>query len=222
MPLNLLATLIAPTLLVSVGLVWLHDVRWAFFLYVFGACGAVPWLLLRATPLRQGIGLPFRRPGLRAAIAFLLFGPGFLGLYSLFRAQLTAPEPYLESLVRLGWPTQHSTLALVLFATLVPLFEEWWWRGQALPRCVARFGTRAGVLVAASGFASYHLVVLWQLYTPGLALLRFTGIFLGGLMWTVWAHRRGSWEETWAAHFGADLALVAAFVLWVLPSGGAS
>ena len=220
--LRLWICLVAPTLLVAWAMFGLRDLRWAFLLYVFGACGLVPWLVLGARPFSAGAdGLPWARPDQRrgltgwALFALLLFGPGFLALYALIRQSITAPEPYMQALVDLGWNPEFQTLYLLMFVAFVPLFEEWWWRGQALPRCEQAFGCRAGVVIAALGFASYHLVVLWALYDPALAFLRWTGITIGGLVWTFIAHRQRSWHWTWVAHFAADAAIVVAFLLWI-------
>lgn len=221
---RLIAALLAPTFLVAVGLHVLEDVRWTLVLYVLGGCALVPWLSLGVRPLSRAGGLPWRAPGERLLaptalpLAFVLFGPVFLALYALLRASITAPEPYVEVLHALGWRDEHQTSYLVLFVLLVPLFEEWWWRAQALPRCVRAWGEKRGLLASAGGFALYHVVVLLVLYDPWLALLRFAGILLGGVAFTAIAQRRGSWAWSWAAHFAADLVLVTAFLLWVRPA----
>jgi uncharacterized protein len=222
---RLLVTLIAPTLLVAFGLHVLRDVRWTFLLYVFGGCALVPWAVLGVRPLSRAGGLPLRAPGERVfaptglPLAFVLFGPVFLGIYALLRAQITAPEPYVDVLHALGWRDEHTTLYLVLFAIFVPLLEEWWWRAQALPRCVRAWGTRTGLLASAGGFALYHVFVLLVLYEPALALLRMSGIVIGGVVFTEIARRRGSWAWSLTAHFAADLVLVTAFLWWVRPAG---
>ena len=56
---------------------------------------------------------------------------------------------YWEQLRMLHWNQDHFPWYAAFFVLLVPLMEEWWWRGQALPRCVARFGTRTGVALTA-------------------------------------------------------------------------
>lgn len=221
---RLLLTLIAPTLLVTLGLHVFADVRWAFLLYVLGGCAVVPWLVLGTRPLSSRGGLPLVVPGERLwapsalPLALLLFGPVFFALYAFLRTKITAPEPYLEVLTELGWIDAHTTVHLVLFVLMVPLFEEWWWRAQALPRCERAWGERRGLILCAGGFALYHIVVLLVLYDPWLALLRWFGIFVGGLVFTAIAQRRRSWAWSWAAHFAADLVLVTAFLLWVRPA----
>ena len=221
---RLLLALLAPTALVAVGLHVLADVRWTFLLYVFGGCALVPWLLLGVRPLSSKGALPLRTAGeslwapRALPFALLLFGPVFFASYAGLRTRITAPEPYLDVLHSMGWRDEHQLLYLVLFVLLVPLFEEWWWRAQALPRCVRAWGVRRGIVASAGGFALYHVVVLLVLYEPALAFLRWAGILIGGIAFTAIAQRRGSWAWSWAAHFAADLVLVIAFLLWVRPS----
>jgi membrane protease YdiL (CAAX protease family) len=150
-------------------------------------------------------------------VALVLFGPIFLLVYSLLRQVITAPEPYLDALRELGWNDAHRYLYFALFVATVPLAEEWWWRGQALPRAERLFGTGAGRVLVALGFASYHAPVLLRLYPVGPAALRFGGIVLAGLLWTWIAARRRSWGWVWWAHLAADAVIVVAFILWVMP-----
>lgn len=222
---RLALALLAPTALVGIGLHGLGDARLTFLLYIFGGCAVVPWLLLGIRPLSTQGALPLRAPRERLwslsglPLALVLFGPVFFVLYALMRGQITAPEPYLEVLYGLGWRDEHRLLYLLLFVTLVPLFEEWWWRAQALPRCVRAWGVRRGLAASAGGFTLYHLLVLLVLYEPLLAMVRLCGIFAGSVAFTAVAYRRGSWAWPLAAHFAADLVLVIAFLRWVQPSG---
>lgn len=220
---RLLVAAVAPIALVAFGFHVVGDLRWAFLLYVFGGCALVPALLFGIVPLSSRGGLPLRAAGERLGrwngvpLALLLFGPAFLGAYGLLRAVLTAPEPYVENLVAYGWDERFTNLYLILFVAFVPLFEEWWWRGQFLPRAERAFGRAQGWWLSGIGFALYHIVVLLVLYETGLAFVRFAGIVGAGLTWAYLAKRRRSWAWVYAAHFAADAAIVTAFLLWVRP-----
>jgi membrane protease YdiL (CAAX protease family) len=216
--LRLLLAFVAPALIVAIAMGPMGDVRVAFLGYVLGGCLAVPWLLVGARPGAPG-GYPFRGPGeskTSSAIAVLVFGPVFLLIYWAVRRYVTAPEPYLQALVDLGWQDQHRTAYLLAFVACVPLAEEWWWRGQALPRARRLFGDAVAVALVALGFAAYHAPVLWRLYPPEQAMLRFGGIVVAAIVWTIVAARRRSWGWVWWAHLAADAALVIAFLLWVV------
>lgn len=221
--LRLLVAAVAPVGLVAFGFHGLHDLRWTFLLYVFGGCALVPALLFGIVPLRNRGGLPWRAPNedlsrwTGAPLALVLFGPVFLGAYALLRTVITAPEPYLENLSVYGWNEAHTGLYLVLFLALVPLFEEWWWRGQFLPRAERAFGRAHGWWLSGLGFALYHIVVLLVLYEPALAVVRFSGIVGAGLVWAWIARVRRSWAWVFLAHFAADAVIVVAFLLWVRP-----
>jgi membrane protease YdiL (CAAX protease family) len=216
---RLIAAMVAPTLLVAGAMFGLDDLRAAFMGYVVGGCLLVPWLLLGARPGAPG-GLPFRAAGEHAAsplVALFVFGPLFLLVYWFLRQFITAPEPYLEALHTLGWNDDHRYLYFTTFVATVPLAEEWWWRGQALPRAERLFGKPAGRLLVALGFAAYHAPVLLRLYPVGPASIRFAGIVVAGIFWTWFAARRRSWGWVWWAHLAADAVIVVAFILWVQP-----
>ena len=217
--LRLLASMAAPALLVAIAMGPVADLRVAFLAYVLGGCLLVPWLLVGARPGAAG-GLPFRGQGenvLAPLLAVFIFGPCFLLAYWLLRKLISAPEPYLEALHALGWQDANRNFYFACFLLGVPLAEEWWWRGQALPRAEQLFGSRAGVIIVALGFASYHLPVLLRLYPVGPAMLRLAGIVLAGFVWTWIASRRRSWGWVWWAHLTADAVIVLAFMLWVAP-----
>jgi membrane protease YdiL (CAAX protease family) len=217
--LRLLLAMVAPVVLVAMAMGPIADLRLAFFAYVFGGCFLVPWMLVGARPGGSG-GLPFRRHAEHAAsplLAVFLFGPCFLLAYWLLRKVATAPEPYLEALRALGWEDHNRSFYFASFLICVPLAEEWWWRGQALPRAELLFGRRWGAALVALGFASYHAPVLLRLYPTGPALIRLTGIVVAGCVWTWIAARRRSWGWVWWAHLTADAVVVLAFILWVAP-----
>jgi membrane protease YdiL (CAAX protease family) len=214
---RLLAALAAPTILVAGAMFGLGDVRVAFMAYVIGGCVILPRLLVGARP---GTGLPFRTEQehpLSPLVALFVFGPVFLLVYWIVRQYVIAPEPYVEALRALGWNDDHRYLYFALFVAAVPLSEEWWWRGQALPRAERLFGEPLGRLLVALGFAAYHAPVLLRLYPVGPAALRFSGIVVAAMVWTLIAARRRSWGWVWWAHLAADAVLVVAFILWVQP-----
>lgn len=220
---RLLVGAVAPIALVAFGFHGLGDLRWAFLLYVFGGCALVPALLFGVRPLSTRGGLPLRAEGEALwnakglPLAFVLFGPAFMGAYGLLRTVLTAPEPYIENLVAYGWDARFTNLYLVLFLVFVPLFEEWWWRGQFLPRAERALGASIGWLFSGVGFALYHIVVLLVLYETGLAFVRFAGIVGAGLVWAFIARSKRSWLWVYVAHLSADAVIVTAFLLWVRP-----
>ncbi len=215
--LRLIAAMVAPALIVAVAMGPIGDLRLAFIGYVFGGCLLLPFLLVGAG--REG-GLPFRSANehpLAPLVALVVFGPLFLLAYWFLRKFITAPEPYLDALRELGWVDDRRTLYFVLFVATVPLAEEWWWRGQALPRAERLFGRVRGPALVSLGFAAYHLPVLLRLYPTGPAMIRFAGIVIAGSFWTWIAVRRRSWGWVWWAHLAADTVLVIAFALWVQP-----
>ncbi len=215
----LLLALAAPTVIVASALLGAHSVHVAFAAYLLGGCVLGPWLLLGARPLSARGGMPWARAGLLVDRVgwklWLLFGPVFFIVYIAIRRLVQDPERYLAQLRTLGWRDEHELLYGAAFLLLIPLFEEWWWRGQAVPRCVDRFGRRSGVIIAALAYAAYHAFTLAVLYEPRAAWLRWLAILVAGWAWSEIAWRRRQWSGVYLAHLGADMAIVAAFLLFV-------
>lgn len=209
---RLLLALLLPSALVAFAMYGLQDVRWAFLFYVLGGCILGPWLLLG----RAG-GFPFWR-STRAAKwwvigQLLLCGPGLFFVYDLLRPYVGDPAKIVGQLQSMGWQHDQRILYALLFVACVPLAEEWWWRGRALPLCEARFGLRGGRWVNALSFALYHLFVLSKLYPASGVVLRMAFIVGGGLFWAELAGRQRSWALAYVGHFAAD-AGIAAIYLW--------
>ncbi len=222
---RLLLLLVAPSLLGALGILGLGSLAATFWLYLLGGCALLPALLLRVRPPGRGRGgLPWRpadRPRWRRAWLWLsvVFGPIFLALYLLARPHLGSVVAYRERLTALGVDLGDPLAAALVFLLLNPLLEEWWWRGQATPRCVAAWGRRPGLALAAAGFGVYHVVLLSGLFPLAVAVIRAALIAAAGLLWSVIALEQRSWRDVYLAHLVADLAMVVLFALVVLPAG---
>ncbi len=217
---RLAAAVVLPAVLGAVGVHALHSLPLTFALYAAGGCLGLPWLLLGVRPLAGRGGLPFNPPprphGRREEwLLGALFGPVFLLFYLMVRPRLGSVADYLARVGALGLDLQHPAGALVAFAVFNPWLEEWWWRGQATPRCLATFGPRGGLSLVTAGFAAYHLVLLGALFPWPLAAVRVVLISAASLLWSWLAVARGGWRPTWVGHLAADLAMVVLFV-WML------
>jgi membrane protease YdiL (CAAX protease family) len=218
--LRLGAALALPAALVAVGMLGFRNVELTFLLYTLGGCVAGPRLILGARP--PELALPFLPPRghrravvRRALLLWLLYGPALFIVYALARPHLDNPHHYVAALEARGWHRSRIPLYTILFLALVPWCEERWWRGEALPRAVARFGPRAGLVIAGLAFASYHLVVLAPLVPPASLAVRIASITGGGLVWSIAALRDRAWGGCWFSHlFGADLVIVAIFAMF--------
>ncbi|MBM4130243.1 CPBP family intramembrane metalloprotease [bacterium] len=218
---QLLAALVAPTLLGAVGVHGLGSLPATFLLYAAGGCVLAPRLLLGASlPTGRG-GLPFApaaRRSWRGEMALaVLFGPVFLALYVAVRPWLGPISDYQARAAALGLDLHEPWAWLLLFAVFNPWLEEWWWRGQATPRCCAAFGRAGGLALPTAGFAAWHAVLLGALFPWPLMLVRVALIAAASLLWSHLALMSGGWRATWVAHLAADLAMVALFVLVIMP-----
>lgn len=218
---KLVCTLVAPALLVVVGIDLLHRAVVAFLLYAVVGCLLSPALLLKTVPLRSTGGWSFQgRGGDRFwmhLLAWCVTGAGLLGAYYLLKPWLLVPTEVAAALRELHMPRRGLGLFLVGFVLTVPLVEEWWWRGQALPRCRRAFGDRRGLVFSVLGFASYHAVVLAALYDPLSVCIRMFAITGGGFLFAAMALRTRGWRWAWSAHLAADAAIVLAFLGLIAP-----
>ena len=221
---RLLAALLAPTLLGAVGLWGRGNLPLGFWLYLIGGCVLVPWLLLGARPLAAGAGgLPFGLPSPRRwrrleALLALAFGPLFALGYLALRSRLGDYSDYLERLAGLGIDLEAPLAAGVVFVALNPLIEEWWWRGQATPRCCAVFGRAGGLALVTAAFGLYHVVLLACLFPWWIAVVRAALISAVSLLWSHLALKQSGWRSVYLAHLVADVAMVVLFALVVWPA----
>ncbi len=222
---RLIVALILPSALVAVGMMVVRDVRAAFGLYAFAGCLLGPWLLLGIRPFSSDGGLQLHPPGVarwrRPFVEFLVFFTGLFAGYALLRGFLVVNLGEFQARIEaLGWNQDHVAVYSVVFLLVIPLVEEWWWRAQALPRCVRAFGRWPGIVISGVTFAAYHGFVLAAWYEVPSVLLRISVIAGAGVYWGWLAHRTQSWKASYLGHFGADLAVVLAFRLFFLGSGG--
>jgi membrane protease YdiL (CAAX protease family) len=220
---RLLAALALPTVLGGLGLWGLGTLPAGFWLYLIGGCLLGPWLLLGARPLAAGpAGLTFRLPEparwRRLELGLVLvFGPLFAAGYLVLRPALGDYADYLARLAALGIDLEAPLAAGVVFVVLNPLVEEWWWRGQATPRCCAAFGRWGGLALVTLAFGLYHVVLLGALFTWPIAVVRAAMISAVSLLWSDLALRQGGWRSVYLAHLVVDVAMAVLFAVVVWP-----
>ncbi len=218
---RLLIALLAPTALGLVGTVVLQSLVATFWLYLVGGCVLVPRGLLGAGPPPCGHGgLPWRPPPTarwrRAWLPLVvLCGPAFLAVYAPLRPHVGDLAAYRERVLAGGVDLAEPLLPAVLFLALNPLLEEWWWRGQATPRCTLAFGRRAGPALATAAFGLYHGVLLAALFPPLEALGRTLIITAAGAIWAEIARQQRSWRDVYLGHLATNLVMVA-LVAWLV------
>lgn len=198
----------------------LGDVEATYVMHVLLGCLAGPVILVGVARGRTGYPfLPARdrsAPALRhGVLLWFLCGPLLVAAYALLRPWLGDAASYMANLTELGWRVPRFPVYALLFVVITPLAEEWWWRGNALPRCVARWGTRRGSLVAATAFTSYHGIVLLRLYPPAVVAIRLAAIGLAALLWGEAARRDRAWFAPFLGHSAADLAFLVVFEMFL-------
>jgi membrane protease YdiL (CAAX protease family) len=105
---------------------------------------------------------------------------------------------------------------LVVNGVVVPVAEEWLWRGAVQPRLVNALGVWAGVAVTALLFSVKHAIVDASL--GRLAAIVGMGLVLG------WVARRASWQASSIAHIGVNTMATAVLLAtqWLVPTCAAT
>jgi membrane protease YdiL (CAAX protease family) len=154
--------------------------------------------------------------GIAAALAALVLGSffdrGLWGGVHLPSFQLPPSAVFFGA--GLTWLGPVSLL--VVNGVVVPVAEEWLWRGAVQPRFVSALGVRAGIAVTAVLFSVKHAMVDASL--GRLAAIVGAGLVLG------WVARRASWQASAISHIGMNTMATTAVLAtqWLVPTCAAT
>jgi membrane protease YdiL (CAAX protease family) len=176
-----------------------------------GAAGA---LGASGIPRPHGARVGLRGLRLRHLLPLLLLLPVALlasEIDNVVLAALPAPDaPQIAEQVRTRLPTDAGLAlleSLLVAVGLVPVVEEWFFRGVIQQGLVARLGARGGVVLTALYFALGH-------GAPGLSAGAWAGVvaqsFAFGLVFGFARHKTGSILASLLLHVGVNLAGVLA------------
>jgi len=212
----LLLTAPIPILGTSLAMVWQPDAVWpkvVFFvakLWLFAA--PVVWLLrVEKTKTRMASWIPrWRQKGMLAAHAtgIVIFVSILIAYLTVGRAWIDV-EPMVDRIRQMKLDNAWLYLAGALYwCTVNSLLEEYYWRWfvfrrleQVLP---AGWGLQAAVL---SGllFTAHHVVALKVFFDWPMAILASTGVFIGGVTWSVLYKRFENIYCGYVSHVYADV-----------------
>lgn len=197
------------SLVVILGLQFLHSAPLVFAVYHVGLCVVAPWWLSRRAGLGTGAHLAALGLGRRGLQASLLLALGTALLPALAHAARPGLFPDVARLqAALGdWGLGSAPPGYYLFflAVVNGPAEELFWRGWLLRAGPDGRAPGAGLQVLfAALFTSYHAVTIGRLApSAGAAALMLASVFGAALFWT-WSRRR--WRSVWPAvlsHAGA-------------------
>jgi len=121
----------------------------------------------------------------------------------------------LEKVKHLGF-LEFYLLAAILISVAHSALEEYFWRWFAYGSLRRMLSGPWPHVVAAIGFSLHHYVLLWNYFTPGMALLLGTAVGLGGVIWSVLYQRTGTLVGSWVSHVIVDFGIF--WVGWQLIS----
>jgi len=177
-----------------------------FFWYLMVEKGAPSW----SPPRHGGLGVGLLT-GLAAGTIIVLAAQVF-GVFDMNMSDLageidemglTTPRAYL--LGALGWTFGNSLMEEIVYR---------WFIFSQCERIMPRF---AALLASAAVFTAHHVVALSTYLPWHLTALASTGVFLGGVIWSVLYSRYRSIWPGWFSHIIADIAVFG--VGWVLIFG---
>jgi len=100
-------------------------------------------------------------------------------------------------------------VAFALFISFIhSAMEEFYWRWFAFGQAKKLMPKGVAHLVAATGFALHHIVVLSQFFPMGWALALGACVAIGGAFWSWQADRYNSLLGPWFSHLLVDLGLM--------------
>jgi membrane protease YdiL (CAAX protease family) len=100
-------------------------------------------------------------------------------------------------------------VAFALFISFIhSAMEEFYWRWFAFGQAKKLMPEGGAHLVAATGFALHHIVVLSQFFPMGWALALGACVAIGGAFWSWQADRYNSLLGPWFSHLLVDLGLM--------------
>lgn len=154
---------------------------------------------------------PPRRGGLGVGLLLGLATAAVIGVAAWLAAGALEPAAIRAEVVAMGLGTRgRFLLAAAGWVGVNSVLEEYVWRWFAFHQLEAATGSGAVAVVASAlGFTLHHVVALATYLGPGLVALASSGVFLGGLTWSLLYRRFRSIWPGWLAHAGADVAIFA-------------
>lgn len=144
---------------------------------------------------------------LGAAMGLVIFGLVYLLMQTPLREVVMEGSPAVkEKLKVLGWD-QNFLLWAILIATVHAALEEYYWRWFGYGY-LQRYLTGAWPhIIAGFAFAAHHYVVVWEFFTPWMAIWLGSMVAIGGILWSLIYRYTRSLVAPWISHLIVDLAI---------------
>lgn len=170
---------------------------------------AVPVLWLRFVEKRPFSLSPAKQGGFIAGVVSgLLISGAIIGLYLLAGDQVVDRTYFSDKLRAIGlgsWPMYLGGTAYWVLVNSV--LEEYVWRWFCVRQCERIWPRRTAIAASALFFTLHHIVAMSVYFPPLAVALCSTGVFIGGLIWSVLYVRTRSIWPGYVSHAIVDLAI---------------
>lgn len=170
---------------------------------------AVPVLWLKFVEKRSFSLSPARQGGFRVGIVSgVLISGAIIGLYLLAGDQVVDRTFFIDKLRAIGlgsWPMYLGGTAYWVLINSV--LEEYVWRWFCVRQCERIWPQRTAIAASALFFTLHHIVAMSVYFPPVAVALCATGVFIGGLIWSILYVRTRSIWPGYVSHAIVDLAI---------------
>ncbi len=212
-----LPAMAAGPLAVAAGLLLFRSVSATFILFHGAVCLGIPLMGIltgRASPgdygLRRDPGGVKRSliAGSAAFLAVLLF-------FALLRDRIWNMEEITAVLGEWGAGSMNPIVFGAMMVLGNAFLEELFWRGYALSRLVRVTSRRRAVLISAAFYSSYHGLTTGMLFSIPFAIISVAAVFATGVYWGRKSLETGSLLFPVVTHLCVDLAIIAAYFIFL-------
>ncbi len=130
-----------------------------------------------------------------------------LAFYLIIRRYIDVDTMMVASLENNLGVNEDNFFQIALYVCIVNSFlEEWFFRGFVFTqfRAVSR---RCAYVVSSLSFAVYHLAIIESMFSVGLVMLLFVGLFVGGTIFNYLNEKNDNIYASWFCHMFANFAM---------------
>lgn len=199
--------LIAPTIMIFLGLAVLNNVLITFFLF-YGWLLFVP-LIIRFwdKKSRYRVMLPLTKKNIVVGLI-----SGLVCLFSIYSFVSYFPVidiTHLKSLLEKWDFVGAKVILFVLVLVLInPFLEEFYWREFIYSRLLDSVGNIMSIFIPSFFYSLYHLIIVIEIFTFPFNVLAILPVFLAGCMWGIFRFKLNSLTAPIISHSLADIGIM--------------
>ncbi|WP_246096966.1 CPBP family intramembrane glutamic endopeptidase [Psychrobacillus soli] len=205
--------LIAPTILIFIGLSFMQNVLITFILF-YGWLLFIP-LIIRfwKRKNRTHIKSPLTKKSIMVGVISGVICLVSIYSFVLFFQSSVLDIPQLRQLLK-EWDFNGAKVILLVLvlAFINPILEELYWREFMYSRLFIKIGNVLAVMITAIFYSLYHLIVVMEIFSFPFNVLSVIPVFLAGIMWGIFRIKLNSIVAPIISHCLADIGIM--LVYW--------